>query len=196
MKKILVTLSALLLLGCSSQEVVTMQGNASQVNDLRDLDYDGVIDAREKCDETLRDAAVDNDGCPRYHAMEKYQLNMNFDNGSAALQPSDYVKLERLASLLNEKSDANIIIEGHASKVGNAGYNLALSERRADAVMQALVNDFSIASHRIETLGFGDTELLVNEDSESAHEANRRAMATLSGSESSPDMRWTVFTAD
>ncbi|KKD60964.1 membrane protein [Grimontia sp. AD028] len=197
MKKTLAILSVLLLAGCSSQDIVTMQDESPQVNDLRDLDYDGVIKAREKCEETLHGAAVDNDGCPKDKTVKQsFRLNVTFPNDSSELRPSNYAKLEQLADFLNDQTDANVTIEGHASKVGSPEYNLALSQRRADAVAKALVNDFGIDASRVEAIGYGDTVPLIDEDSEYAHDVNRRVMATLSGSYSTTDMRWTIFTAN
>lgn len=197
MKKALAILSVLLLAGCSSKDIVTMQDTSPQVNDLRDLDYDGVIKAREKCDETLRGAAVDNDGCPRDKTVKQsFRLNVTFPNDSSDLRPSNYAKLEQLADFLNDQKNATVTIEGHASKVGNPAYNLTLSQRRADAVAKALVNDFSIDASRVDAIGYGDTVPLIDEDSEYAHDVNRRVMATLSGSYSTTDMRWTIFTAN
>ncbi|MDD1783926.1 OmpA family protein [Enterovibrio sp. ZSDZ35] len=197
MKKTIAILSVLLLAGCSSQDIVTMQETSPQLNDLRDLDYDGVIKAREKCDETLVGAAVDNDGCPKDKTVKQsFRLNVTFPNDSSDLRPSNYAKLEQLADFLNDQKEASVVIEGHASKVGNPDYNLTLSQQRADAVAQALINDFGIAPSRVEAIGFGDTEPLINEDSDYAHDVNRRVMATLSGNYSTTDMRWTIFTVD
>ncbi|NGN99429.1 OmpA family protein [Grimontia sp. S25] len=197
MKKTLAILAVLLLAGCSSKDIVTMQDESPQVNDLRDLDYDGVIKAREKCDETLRGAAVDNDGCPRDKTVKQsFRLNVTFPNDSSDLRPSNYAKLEQLADFLNDQKNATVTIEGHASKVGNPAYNLTLSQRRADAVAKALVNDFGIDASRVDAIGYGDTVPLIDEDSEYAHDVNRRVMATLSGSYSTTDMRWTIFTAN
>ncbi|CZF78963.1 OmpA family protein [Grimontia marina] len=197
MKKGFTILSVLLLAGCSSQGIVTMQDTSPQVNELRDLDYDGVIKAREKCDETLRGAAVDNDGCPQDKTVKQsFRLNVTFPNDSSELRPSNYAKLEQLADFLNDQKNASVTIEGHASKVGNPAYNLTLSQRRADAVAKALVNDFDIDASRVDAIGYGDTVPLNDEDSEYAHDVNRRVMATLSGSYSTTDMRWTIFTVN
>lgn len=197
MRIIITALSVLLLAGCAQQEVVTMQAQAEQKHDLRDLDFDGVIEAREKCGDTLVGAAVDNDGCPRDKTVnQSFRLNVKFPNNSADLRPSNYAKLQQLADFLNDQTDANVTIEGHASKVGNPEYNLTLSQRRAEAVARALVNDFGIDQARVDAVGFGDTTPLIDEDSDYAHEVNRRVMATLSGSYNTTDMRWNIFTAE
>ncbi|CZF84842.1 Outer membrane porin F precursor [Grimontia celer] len=197
MKKTLTILAILLMAGCSSKDIVTMQNTSPQVNDLSDLDYDGVIKAREKCEETLHGAAVDNDGCPKDKTVKQsFRLNITFPNDSSELRPSNYAKLEQLADFLGDQKEAAVTIEGHASKVGSPAYNLALSQRRADAVAKALINDFNIDPSRVEAIGYGDTEPMIDEDSEYAHDVNRRVMATLSGSYSTTDMRWTIFTAN
>ncbi|USH01951.1 OmpA family protein [Grimontia kaedaensis] len=197
MKKLLIALPMLVLAGCSSQEVITMKDSSVQLNDLRDLDYDGVIEAREQCSETLSGALVNNDGCPSDKTVQQsFRLDVKFANDSSELRPSNYAKLEQLADFLNDQKEATVTIEGHASKVGNPDYNLALSQHRADAVAKALVNDFGIDASRVEAIGYGDTVPLIDEESEYAHDVNRRVMATLSGSYSTTDMRWTIFTAN
>ncbi|MDD1794091.1 OmpA family protein [Enterovibrio sp. ZSDZ42] len=197
MNKLILLIPALFLAGCANQEIVTMQDTSSQVNDLRDLDYDGVIKARELCDETLNGASVNNDGCPKDKTIKQsFRLDVKFANDSSKLLPSNYAKLEQLAAFLEEQDGAVVTIEGHASKVGNPAYNLALSQRRADAVANALVEDFDIPVSRVEAIGYGDAEPLIDEDSELAHETNRRVMASLSGEYSTTDMRWTIFTSE
>ncbi|MGF1767987.1 OmpA family protein [Enterovibrio makurazakiensis] len=197
MNKLILLLPALFLAGCANQEIITMEDASPQVSDLRDLDNDGVIKARELCDETLSGAAVNNDGCAKDKTVKQsFRLDVKFPNDSAQLLPSYYGKLEQLAAFLEEQDGAVVTIEGHASKVGSASYNLALSQRRADAVANALVEDFDIPASRVEAIGYGHTEPLMDEDSELAHETNRRVMASLSGEYNVTDMRWTIFTSE
>ncbi|MEZ8143761.1 OmpA family protein [Enterovibrio sp. FF113] len=197
MNKLVLLLPILLLGGCANQEIATMQDVSPQANDLRDLDYDGVIKARELCGETLSGAAVNNDGCAKDKTVKQsFRLDVKFPNDSAKLIPSNYAKLEQLAAFLEEQDGAVATIEGHASKVGNPAYNLSLSQRRADAVATALIEDFDIPASRVEAVGYGDTVPLIDEDSELAHETNRRVMASLSGEFSVTDMRWTIFTSE
>nr|WP_269808490.1 OmpA family protein [Enterovibrio nigricans] len=134
MKTFMTFIAALLLAGCASQEVYTMQATSSQVHDLRDLDYDGVIEAREMCDDTILGASVDNDGCPNAKTVKQsFRIDVKFPNNSSELLPRHYSSLEQLAAFLDDQDGATVIIEGHASKTGNAGHNLMLSKDRAQA---------------------------------------------------------------
>ncbi|MCC4799661.1 hypothetical protein BCT30_11465 [Enterovibrio norvegicus] len=197
MKTYAALLPFILLAGCAPQDVITMQDVSPQENDLRDLDFDGVIKAREKCVETLIGAAVNNDGCPKDKSVKQsFKLDVKFPNNSADLLPRYYAKLEQLVAFMEEQKEATVTIEGHASKVGSSAHNLVLSQQRADAVAQALVSDFGISASRVEAVGYGDTEPLIDDNSDFAHETNRRVMATLSGSYSTTDMRWTIFTSE
>ncbi|KXF79694.1 OmpA family protein [Enterovibrio coralii] len=196
MKRLIPFVAVVALAGCANEEVFTMQDVSPQKYDLRDLDYDGVIEARELCDDTTLGANVDNDGCPTDKTVKQsFRIDVKFPNNSSELLPRHYTSLEQLAEFLTDQKGAIVTIEGHASKTGNSAHNLTLSQSRAQAVADALVNDFGIPAARVEAIGYGDTEPLIDEDTDDAHEVNRRVMATLSGSYNTTDMRWTIFTS-
>ncbi|RXJ73862.1 hypothetical protein CS022_07445 [Veronia nyctiphanis] len=189
-----------ILAGCSSTQfvstdIVTMADQVQQVKDLRDRDDDGVIEARERCDRTLVGAIVDNDGCPSSESSKMTQrLDVKFANNSDILLPGSTVSIKKLADFLKAYPKAEIIVEGHASKVGDPAKNLILSENRAKRVANTLTQVFGIDADRVGAVGFGDTQPLVSGDSESAHSKNRRVMAAVSGESINVVMRWTIFT--
>ncbi len=78
-----------------------------------------------------------------------------FEFGSNRLTPAAREKVFHIASVLKEKtSQRRVSIEGHTDAIGSDSYNLALSERRAQAVAQALVNN-GLREKRLKTHGFG-----------------------------------------
>lgn len=83
-----------------------------------------------------------------------------FDYDSAELKPSAKADLEKLATLILRTPGARIRIEGHTDSFGPEPYNLALSQRRAMAVKQWLVQNASIPGEHIATTGFGKSQLI------------------------------------
>ena len=75
--------------------------------------------------------------------------------------------------------EAVVFIEGHASNIGNADYNMRLSERRANAVAEILKRDFNIAESRITSVGYGVTRPRVEGNTAEAHAANQRIEAKV-----------------
>ena len=74
-------------------------------------------------------------------------------------------KVKDIADYLNKYPKATVKITGYADKgTGNAKINASLGERRAQAVVDALVNDFGISASRIKADSKGDTEQPFKED--------------------------------
>ena len=62
-----------------------------------------------------------------------------FDFDSSALTPKAVADLDTQAAWLNKNNKVNVVVQGYCDKRGTAEYNLALGERRAEAVVQELV---------------------------------------------------------
>lgn len=91
---------------------------------------------------------------------------LNFDFGSATISDTEVQKLEGVASamekLLQKNPAETFLIEGHTDAVGTPDANLALSDRRAEAVAEALTNAFGIPAENLTTQGYGEEYLKVN----------------------------------
>jgi len=109
-------------------------------------------------------------------AAPSVSLNVDFPTNSATLTPDAKATLDRLGRALTSKDLASyrFRIEGHTDTVGSAGYNQALSQRRADAVAAYLEQAFSIPSSRLEAVGMGEQGLLVVTPPQTADLRNRR----------------------
>ncbi len=103
---------------------------------------------------------------------------INFATGSAAIQPEEAEELFELgqvmSSFISENPDELFLIEGHTDAVGDAAYNLALSDRRAESVALALTEYFDVPPENMIIQGYGESELLV--PTAQAERANRRAV--------------------
>ncbi len=102
---------------------------------------------------------------------------ITFDTGSAAIKPDQAKSLSQLGKLIQSYVRQNpreiFLIEGHTDAVGNAAYNLALSDRRAESVALALTEYFGVPPENMVVQGYGEQFLKVQ--SAGDERANRRA---------------------
>lgn len=101
-----------------------------------------------------------------------------FDTGKATLNPGAALKLDRLASFLNEHPDRRVQIEGFTDSVGSDAYNQDLSERRAEAV-QAALTARGIDRSRISTEGYGKAFPVASNSDSSGRQLNRRVEVVI-----------------
>ena len=111
-------------------------------------------------------------------------ITVNFASGSAALSPAATGQLASLGRALTsaDLSPFRFRIEGHTDTVGSAQENLALSERRANAVRDFLVERFYMAPERLVTEGAGESRPLVMTPDEVSNSQNRRVQVLNLGS--------------
>jgi outer membrane protein OmpA-like peptidoglycan-associated protein len=99
--------------------------------------------------------------------------NIFFDFNKATLRNESIAELERVYKLLTETPTLKIEISGHTDNVGSADYNQKLSENRAKAVVDFLVEK-GIGSARLQFMGYGMTQPVTSNDSEQGRQQNRR----------------------
>lgn len=99
--------------------------------------------------------------------------NISFAYASADLESASYEELDRVVKLLAENPSLCIEIAAHTDNVGNAKYNMKLSERRAESVVNYLV-DSGVKMESLRPKGYGMTSPLVPNDSEENRATNRR----------------------
>jgi peptidoglycan-associated lipoprotein len=103
-----------------------------------------------------------------------------FDYDKATVRDDQKAALAENASWLKANPGAKLLVEGHCDERGTAEYNLALGERRAKAVKDALVGA-GIAADRLSTISYGEERPFVLGHDESAWKWNRRAHFVLQG---------------
>ena len=104
--------------------------------------------------------------------------NIYFDFDKSTLRPESFEELDKLKDLLNKYPNMNIEISGHTDSKGSDEYNLELSQGRADAVRQYLL-DNGIMAGRIEAKGYGETQPEADNDTEEGRQINRRVQFTV-----------------
>lgn len=101
-----------------------------------------------------------------------------FEYDSSQVAGSERAKLEDVADYLRGNSGVGLVVEGHCDERGSSDYNLALGERRAQAV-RAYIIGLGIASERIKTISHGEEQPLSFGHDEASWSQNRRAQFSL-----------------
>jgi OOP family OmpA-OmpF porin len=106
--------------------------------------------------------------------LAQLTIAIQFDFNSARIRPSSFRAVGLMADALYHPylQGYRFLIVGHTDGKGNREYNLKLSQQRADAIRDALINPFSISPSRIEAAGLGEEQLLKPANPEAAE--NRR----------------------
>lgn len=97
---------------------------------------------------------------------------VSFKTGRAELAESSYPMLAMVASIARA-CETNLEIAGHTDSVGDAAINQKLSQRRADAVRKYLVQS-GVNPSRLKATGYGETQPVADNGSDSGRKANRR----------------------
>lgn len=98
-----------------------------------------------------------------------------FEFDRAVINPDDLAALEMHATILRNNRDRSVVIEGHADERGTREYNLALGERRANAVRSFLTST-GVSPRQIESVSYGEERPEDPGHNESAWARNRRAV--------------------
>jgi len=96
-----------------------------------------------------------------------------FDYDESAILPAAEQLLRQKAEILRASPQVRIRVEGHADERGSTEYNLALGNRRAEAIRQFLT-DFGLSADRFETTTFGEGRPIATGSNEQAWAQNRR----------------------
>jgi outer membrane protein OmpA-like peptidoglycan-associated protein len=99
--------------------------------------------------------------------------NIQFETAKATLLPVSFQELDKIVDALRKNPNIKIEIKGHTDNTGNAAANQRLSENRALAVQQYLVQK-GIAAERLLPKGYGDTQPIAPNDSPQGRAQNRR----------------------
>ena len=97
-----------------------------------------------------------------------------FDTGEDQLTTDSAPTLSEIAKVLEGSEELDVYVVGHTDSVGSVVNNLDLSQRRAQAVVQSLSQEYGIASDRLTALGAGLAAPVSTNDTEAGRALNRR----------------------
>jgi outer membrane protein OmpA-like peptidoglycan-associated protein len=133
--------------------------------------YDVVVTNPDGTKATLRKGLTLTEGAPSTAGCASTTVRFDFD--SSVLAAGTRSELDVLAPCLRQGS-ATVRIEGHADEQGTTDYNIALGQRRADAVQRYLVG-LGVSPARLRTVSYGEERPVDRSGGASADAANRRA---------------------
>ena len=113
-------------------------------------------------------------------ARRGFSPDIYFDYDESSLTDDTRDKLSRNADLLKSNARFSVTIEGHADERGTNEYNLALGERRANAVRDYLTS-LGVAGDRLRTISYGEERPVCTETAESCWSQNRRVHMIITG---------------
>lgn len=146
-----------------------------------DTDGDGVADKDDKCPTVV--GTIANNGCPEVtdEAMNKlndYAKTILFNSGKSSFQAQTMSVLKAITGILKEYPSANFMIEGHTDSQGDDKFNQKLSENRAAAVKNYLVEN-GIDASRLTSAGFGESKPMDSNKTSKGRANNRRVEVKL-----------------
>jgi len=101
-----------------------------------------------------------------------------FESNSDQLNEISFAELERVVGLMKQNDGLKVEIAAHTDDVGSAGYNVALSNRRAESVVKFLIEQ-KIPSNRFTAKGYGEAQPIVPNDTEENKALNRRVVLKI-----------------
>ena len=155
-----------------------------------DSDQDGVPDSRDACPNTPRNYAVDARGCPIIEEeVARITLDVEFEFDRSEVRSQYFQEIRQVADFLSEHDDVVAVLEGHTDNVGDEAYNQDLSERRANAVREVLIERFDVNAARITARGYGESRPIASNDTREGRAENRRVESAMSVTVQRPRMR-------
>jgi len=98
---------------------------------------------------------------PQLEKLAQFTVEINFNFNSAAIRPESYRNIGAIADALHNPIllGYGFLVMGHTDSVGGRMYNVGLSQRRAEAIVAALVNPFGVNPAVLQPVGMGEEQL-------------------------------------
>jgi len=101
-------------------------------------------------------------------------VGLNFSVGRSTIDPKHFKLLTKVQNAIRVFPESALTIEGHTDSYGSDQANLALSEKRAEAVKQYLLANMGLPPSKVAAVGFGETKPVANNETDSGRTKNRR----------------------
>jgi outer membrane protein OmpA-like peptidoglycan-associated protein len=159
--------------------------NANLVDlELRTATAETELRARQDTERRLREvrAVFDSEEAEILASDDRVTIRLtalSFASGSAELGPENFDLLTKLQRVVREFPAAHITVEGHTDNVGDDAANQALSQRRAIAVRDYLLQNLAMSADRITAVGYGKNRPIAPNDTAAGRASNRRIDVTI-----------------
>jgi len=143
-----------------------------------DNDNDTVLDVDDICPNTPGSPGGNRPGCPGLVVVTAHEIRIteqiHFDTAKATIKPESFPILDAVRDVLQQNPKIRLEIQGHTDNVGQASYNLKLSQARADSVRKYL-EQHGIEATRLVSKGYGMTQPIVPNTTPQNRALNRRS---------------------
>lgn len=129
--------------------------------------------------EAIIDCAVDIKGLKPVPDRLCLNLNVQFDTDKADIKPESNDEIGKVADYMKENPTVSALVEGHTDNMGKQDHNMKLSQRRAESVVNYLVEKFGIERSRLSAKGYGDTRRIAYNTTPEGRAKNRRVNVIL-----------------
>lgn len=109
----------------------------------------------------------------------RVELDVKFDFDKAVVRPDSYEDIRVLAEFMQQFPQTTTVVKGYTDSIGTEAYNLDLSDRRANAVRNVLVDDYGVAGGRVDAVGYGEADPVASNDTPEGRAINRRVEAEV-----------------
>jgi len=107
--------------------------------------------------------------------LDKMTLRINFDTDKYNIRAADEAELKKAVDFVKKYPNSQVKIEGHTDSTASDAYNQKLSERRAEAVANYLIQKGAVKKEHISTAGFGESKPIADNETAKGRFENRRA---------------------
>jgi len=146
-----------------------------------DSDMDGVGDDTDLCPGTPAETQVDSSGCPLTDdtVADALSLDIQFATGTSKVDARSQKQLAGASAFLKRYPGSKIRIEGHTDSTGSDGYNLRLSQQRAESVRALLIRDYGVNPNQVIAKGYGELKPIAPNNTPEGRQANRRVVISI-----------------
>ena len=109
----------------------------------------------------------------------RVELDVKFDFDKSVVKEESYSDIQNLADFMKQYPQTSTVVEGHTDSIGTDAYNQGLSERRANAVRDVLVNQYGVEGGRINAVGYGESQPVADNATDAGRAINRRVEAEV-----------------
>jgi len=147
-----------------TQDKIVVDETGCEIDD----DNDGVVNSKDNCPDTSKEFMVDGYGCP-----QTMVLNIKFESSKATINNENLEGLKSFAQFLKDNPGYQVLIYGHTDSSGSKESNKTLSQDRANAVRDSLVQ-YDIDKFRFTAIGKGGSEPIADNETPEGRAQNRR----------------------
>ena len=164
----------------TEREISQAQSSADDANQLANKAERSALDARGLAQQGISDAAAvkqEVENADNFQSLKKATILFGFDQSK--LTSEDIETLDSLAQTVSGMKHYVVEVRGFTDNVGPKQYNLALSRKRADAVVRYLTLDKQIPLVRVYVAGYGEEHPTAPNETRSGREQNRRVDVSI-----------------